>query len=116
MVEPDARLARALRDELLTWGHLSTTATSTMEGLASALRQAPDLVLLDGDSGRDELDGFVAALGALGPRTPPIVVMSEEPTAPIWQVVGILRKPVAADALESVVGAVAGRGAGAHPL
>ena len=114
MVEPDPRLAGALRRALLGWGHLSTTAPCTIDGLASTVRQTPDLVLLDSACGHEEMDQFVAAIGALGTRTPPIVLMSEEPTAPIWQVVGFIRKPVDLAALERVVAAFASDLGAAH--
>lgn len=107
VVEPDRRLTALFRAQLLAWGHLSTTVTTGTDGLAAVLQQTPDLVLLDPDIEDMTAAEFVASLGAIGDRMPPVVLVADEGAAPIWQVVGFVRKPVDPDALERVVAAFA---------
>ena len=107
MVEPDRGVTTMLRDELLGWGHLSTSAATGTDGLAATLQRSPDLVLLS--TGIEDMtpEEFVTALDAIGARTPPVVLMADEPAPPIWQVVGFLHKPLDLVALERVVSAFA---------
>jgi two-component system OmpR family response regulator len=120
IVEDTEIVRRALERAVARMGHRSTSTSDSVEALAMALKDPPDLVLLDyrmPQMGGAEV--FEEMCASLGDRCPKVLFVSATPADEVKRSVerfgepaGYVKKPFHLDDLARVVGEALGPKAG----